>query len=125
MRVTGSDYAGEYQEGTLFGHLLRLWKTAEPPLRGVIDDSELPVFSFAPIAMDWSGAKVSKTLYVRDGAYEYLRGSGMERLREYGKMEGDERQAGIESWRGGAASLRREPEPPSAYLETGTQETSM
>lgn len=32
---------------------------------------------YAPLVVDWSGSKLSKSLYVREGAYKYLLASEM------------------------------------------------
>lgn len=65
---TGSDYAGFYQEQFT-------WRLL-PCLK------EVPIIFYAPQILDWSGAKLSKGLYVKHGAYEYLREAGREYLLE-------------------------------------------
>ncbi|HIG93920.1 MAG: hypothetical protein QT02_C0002G0009 [archaeon GW2011_AR9] len=62
LRVTGSDYAGYYQEQLLY-------KTAS--LLG-ISAHELPTIVYAPLVVDWSGAKLSKSLYLKQNAYKNL-----------------------------------------------------
>lgn len=62
LRVTGSDYAGFYQEQMLYKPASILGHKA----------SELPIILYAPLITDWSGAKLSKSLYVKQGAYQYL-----------------------------------------------------
>lgn len=62
LRITGSDYAGFYQEQLLY-------KTTD--LLGY-SVSNLPMILYAPLVTDWSGAKLSKSLYVKEGAYTYL-----------------------------------------------------
>ena len=62
LRITGSDYAGFYQEQLLY-------KTTD--LLGY-SVSKLPMILYAPLVTDWSGAKLSKSLYVKEGAYTYL-----------------------------------------------------
>jgi len=62
LRVTGSDYAGYYQEELLY-------KTAS--ILG-IPAHKLPTIVYAPLITDWSGAKLSKSLYVKQNAYKYL-----------------------------------------------------
>ncbi|KAL7277588.1 hypothetical protein ACG7TL_008515 [Trametes sanguinea] len=69
MRVTGMDFAGFYQEKLLYRQLLHLKPVAEPPMRDIIG---FPEIVYAPLIIDWSGAKLSKSLYVKSGAYEYL-----------------------------------------------------
>lgn len=62
MRVTGGDYAGFYQEELLY-------KTSA--IVG-FDCSKLPMILYSPQILDWSGAKLSKSLYVKQGAYQDL-----------------------------------------------------
>ena len=62
LRVTGADYAGFYQEELLY-------RTTS--LMGYSID-KLPIILYAPLIVDWSGAKLSKSLYVKHGAYKYL-----------------------------------------------------
>ncbi|CDO72590.1 hypothetical protein BN946_scf184985.g9 [Trametes cinnabarina] len=86
MRLTGMDYAGSYQEQLLHRQLFRLKYIAEPPLRDIID---FPIVFYAPLITDWSGAKLSKSLYVKAGAYEYLEQHGKTYLLEYKRMVKD------------------------------------
>jgi hypothetical protein len=65
IQVTGADYAGFYQEELLWKHVRNRLK-----LRIV----------YAPMIVDWAGSKISKSLYVRKGAYRCLRESGREYL---------------------------------------------
>ncbi|KAK6502455.1 hypothetical protein TWF506_003037 [Arthrobotrys conoides] len=65
VQVKGSDYAGFYAEQMV----LR-------PLQG----SCTPITVYTPLILDWSGAKISKSLYVRPDAYEYLRLSNLSYL---------------------------------------------
>ncbi len=102
MRVTGADYAGPYQESMLFRPLARLAARMRPPLP-LHEDGVWPVFVYAPLITDWSGAKLSKSLYVRAEAYRYLRDSGMDWLLEFRKMteEGRDRTVlyrMVETW---------------------------
>ena len=62
IRVTGADYAGFYQEQLLY-------RVAS--LLG-FQPNTLPIIVYAPLVLDWSGAKLSKSLYVSQGAYDYL-----------------------------------------------------
>ncbi|KAL4932400.1 uncharacterized protein BDV17DRAFT_287924 [Aspergillus undulatus] len=62
IMCTGSDYAGFYQEQLL-------WRLLEGRVDG-------PVICYAPLILDWSGGKLSKSLYVETGAYQYLVDSG-------------------------------------------------
>ncbi|KAI8978239.1 hypothetical protein BD414DRAFT_530620 [Trametes punicea] len=100
MRVTGADYAGFYQERLLFRQLFLLQRSAEPPMRDVIDF--LLVF-YAPLITDWSGVKLSKSLYVEHGAYKYLDERGMAYLLQYKTMvkEGKKREvlfSAVDDW---------------------------
>ena len=62
LRVTGSEYAGFYQEQMLYRCASVLG----------YETKWLPVIVYAPLVLDWSGAKLSKTLYLKDNAYSYL-----------------------------------------------------
>lgn len=62
IRITGSDYAGFYQEELLY-------KVADMLNYNI---QNLPIIIYSPLITDWSGAKLSKSLYVREGAYKYL-----------------------------------------------------
>ena len=59
IRITGADYAGFYQEELLYKIAAML----------DYDVSKLPMIIYCPLITDWSGAKLSKTLYVKHGAY--------------------------------------------------------
>ena len=61
---TGADYAGFYQEQLCY--------------RLVEHQSQLPMIFYAPLILDWSGSKLSKSLYIEEGAYAYLCKSGLE-----------------------------------------------
>ena len=62
IRVTGGDYAGFYQEELLY-KVAAICK---------YDVSKLPIILYCPQILDWSGAKLSKSLYVQEGAYKDL-----------------------------------------------------
>lgn len=62
MRITGSDYAGFYQEELLYKPTSILGYPVD----------KLPVILYTPLVLDWSGAKLSKSLYVKQGAYSDL-----------------------------------------------------
>ena len=62
MRITGSDYAGFYQEELLY----------KPAALLGFPVNELPSILYTPLVLDWSGAKLSKSLYVKEGAYSDL-----------------------------------------------------
>lgn len=62
LRITGSDYAGFYQEELLY----------KPAALLGYPVNELPSILYTPLVLDWSGAKLSKSLYVKEGAYSDL-----------------------------------------------------
>lgn len=62
IRLTGSDYAGFYQEQTLYKAAAALGYSIK----------HLPIIVYAPLVTDWSGAKLSKSLYVKKNAYKDL-----------------------------------------------------
>ena len=62
IRITGGDYAGFYQEELLY-------KTAS--ILGY-EANLLPMIVYCPQILDWSGAKLSKSMYVKEGAYSDL-----------------------------------------------------
>ena len=59
VRVTGTDFAGYYQEQLLWRHGVK------------------SIIIYAPLIFDWSGAKLSKSLYICEGGYTYLRSQGL------------------------------------------------
>ena len=71
--TTGADYAGFYQEQLL-------WRLLDTP-------SIAPVILYAPLLVDWAGSKLSKSLYVKGGAYEYLRSAGMAYVVDFEELE--------------------------------------
>jgi hypothetical protein len=68
IQVKGIDYAGFYTQQLM-------WR----PLMG----SARPVILYSPLILDWSGAKISKSLYVVQHAYEYLHQQGLTYLLSY------------------------------------------
>ncbi|OAX81658.1 hypothetical protein ACJ72_04001 [Emergomyces africanus] len=62
IMCTGSDYAGFYQEQFT-------WRLLKCP-------SNAPIIFYTPLILDWSGVKLSKSMYVKHGAYKYLRDAG-------------------------------------------------
>jgi predicted nucleic-acid-binding Zn-ribbon protein len=62
IRITGSDYAGFYQEELLYKAAAEI----DYPIK------RLPMILYSPLITDWSGAKLSKSLYVKERAYEDL-----------------------------------------------------
>ena len=97
MRVTGSDYTGTYSEQLLWRQLMLFSKT---PGLGTIPP---PVIAYAPLIQDWAGSKLSKSLYVEEGAYEYLKATGMGYMVSFDEMKKQGRDHNIlyrevESW---------------------------
>ncbi|KDR70140.1 hypothetical protein GALMADRAFT_103276 [Galerina marginata CBS 339.88] len=68
IHVTGDDYSGYYQEQLL-------WRN--------IRHEEGLVIVYAPLIVDWSGAKLSKSLYVKSGAYQYLKDDNKDYIISY------------------------------------------
>ena len=62
IRITGNDYSGFYQEELLYKVASMLNYKVE----------YLPMIIYCPLITDWSGAKLSKSLYVKEGAYSDL-----------------------------------------------------
>jgi len=60
--VNGGDWAGMWVQ--------RIYCEAMTGLG--IQFADIPLYMFSPVILDWSGAKLSKTLYLRPGAYDYL-----------------------------------------------------
>ena len=80
IRVTGYDYAGYYQEQLL-------WRYIAP--------GEAPLIVYVPLIIDWSGAKLSKSLYVQSGAYQYLKDQGMDYLVLYQVFKDQKKDLGV------------------------------
>jgi hypothetical protein len=59
LRITGSDYAGFYQEELRYKLASYLG----------CEVHNMSMIFYAPLVLDWSGAKLSKSLYVKKGAY--------------------------------------------------------
>lgn len=59
LRITGSDYAGFYQEELRYKIASYLG----------VDAHRMSMIFYAPLITDWSGAKLSKSLYVQKDAY--------------------------------------------------------
>ncbi|KAF9037895.1 hypothetical protein BDZ89DRAFT_946021 [Hymenopellis radicata] len=76
MRVTGADYSGMYQERLLWSVLMQLRVPIDPPM-----------IVYAPLIVDWAGSKLSKSLYVKKGAYRYLEDKDMHYLLSYDNMK--------------------------------------
>ncbi|CEL10940.1 hypothetical protein ASPCAL14047 [Aspergillus calidoustus] len=62
IMCTGADYAGFYQEQLT-------WRLLQHP-------AHAPIIFYAPLILDWSGAKLSKSLYIKQGGYNYLVDTG-------------------------------------------------
>lgn len=104
VRITGSDYAGMYQEVFLYRPLAG-WSKATGLAAG-----RTPHILYAPLIVDWSGAKLSKSLYVREGGYETMELFGTEALCSFAQLKirfGDD----------GAEGLRRLWEEVQRWLE--------
>lgn len=84
LRVTGADYAGQYQEQLL----LRQW----PHFAGYDGEASRvqrpPIHIYAPLTVDWAGSKLSKSLYVKENAYTYLCDQGLGYLLSLKQMKG-------------------------------------
>lgn len=62
LRITGSDYSGFYQEQTLY----KATSILGYPV------NKLPIIIYSPLVTDWSGAKLSKSIYLKKNAYNDL-----------------------------------------------------
>ena len=62
VMVDGGDWAGTWASSVFFVGTALLGYT---PL-------QMPIRFYAPVICDWSGAKFSKSLYVKSGSYQYL-----------------------------------------------------
>jgi hypothetical protein len=90
IRVTGADYAGTYQEALLYRPLAEWSASTVASVRG-----RTPHILYAPLVVDWSGAKLSKSLYVRAGGYAGMRMLGMEGLLSYRVLRGTVGEVGL------------------------------
>ncbi len=91
IRVTGSDYAGTYQEQLL----TVLWPNGRRKL-AIPSQGRVPNIVYAPLITDWSGAKLSKSLYVKEGGYEVMKLLGSECLCSYAKLKEQYGEKGLE-----------------------------
>jgi len=80
IHVPGADYAGYYQEQLLWRH--------------IAPEEALLIF-YTPLIVDWSGAKLSKSLYVRSGAYQYLKDMDMDYLVSYKAFKEQGKDLGV------------------------------
>ncbi|KAJ6494716.1 hypothetical protein C8R47DRAFT_379829 [Mycena vitilis] len=55
IQISGSDYAGFWQEQMIWRHLAK-------PI----------IIVYCPLILDWSGNKLSKSIYLQQGGYQYL-----------------------------------------------------
>lgn len=111
IRVTGGDYAGTYQEMFLY-RPLAVWSAATGLAAG-----RTPHILYAPVIVDWSGAKLSKSLYVREGAYDVMKVLGTDGLCSFERLRarfGDDGAEGlrriwreVEGWLGSPKKLFR------------------
>lgn len=81
VRITGADYAGTYQEMFLY-RPLAAWSAATGLAVG-----RTPHILYAPLIVDWSGAKLSKSLYVREGGYGAMKLLGTDGLCSYAQLK--------------------------------------
>ncbi|EQL01486.1 hypothetical protein OCS_02802 [Ophiocordyceps sinensis CO18] len=81
VRITGSDYAGTYQEALLLRPLAQ-WSAATGLAVG-----RTPHILYAPLVVDWSGAKLSKGLYVRQGGYDAMEMLGTDGLHSFARLK--------------------------------------
>ncbi|KAK4139814.1 uncharacterized protein C8A04DRAFT_15516 [Dichotomopilus funicola] len=78
VRITGAEYAGNYQEMFLYRPLAAWQATCR--LAKDRAQGRTPHILYAPLIVDWSGAKLSKSLYVAPGGYDGMRELGTDGL---------------------------------------------
>lgn len=81
IRITGADYAGTYQEAFLYRPLAE-WSASTGLAAG-----RTPHILYAPLVVDWSGAKLSKGLYIRQGGYKSMITLGTDELCSYARLK--------------------------------------
>lgn len=81
IEICGSDYAGFWQEQLL-------WRFLSKPI----------LIVYTPLISDWSGSKVSKSLYLQQTVYEYLKKAGQEYLLSYRVLRQEGRDLAV-LWR--------------------------
>lgn len=81
VRITGADYAGMYQEVFLY-RPLAVWSAATGLATG-----RTPHILYAPLIVDWSGAKLSKGLYISGSGYEAMKLLGTDGLCSYVQLK--------------------------------------
>ena len=78
IEICGSDYAGFWQEQLL-------WRLLDQPI----------LIVYTPLITDWSGSKLSKSLYLQEGAYEYLKQAGQEYLLNYQVLKAENKDISL------------------------------
>jgi hypothetical protein len=66
IQICGGDYAG-------FWHEQLLWRHLQKPI----------LIVYTSLIVDWSGSKLSKSLYLKQDAYHYLKEAGQECMLSY------------------------------------------
>ncbi|KAK5993555.1 hypothetical protein PT974_06989 [Cladobotryum mycophilum] len=89
IRITGTDYAGTYQEAFLYRPLAE-WSATTGLAMG-----QTPHILYTPLIVDWSGAKLSKSLYVREGGYDTMKILGTDGLCSYVRLESKHGREGL------------------------------
>ncbi|KAM3451055.1 hypothetical protein MY3296_005562 [Beauveria thailandica] len=99
IRITGSDYAGTYQEFFLYRPLAEWSRSTR------LGSGRTPHTLYAPLVVDWSGVKLSKSLYVCDDGYRAMKVLGMDGVCSYAKLQAEHGEEGlrriwaeVESW---------------------------
>ncbi|ATY62016.1 hypothetical protein A9K55_007099 [Cordyceps militaris] len=99
IRITGADYAGTYQEVFLYRPLVE-WSRSTG-----LGQGRTPHILYAPLVVDWSGAKLSKSLDVGEGGYRTMETLGMGGLCSYANLKSQYGEVGlriiwaeVESW---------------------------
>lgn len=80
IRVTGSDYAGLYKEAFLYRPLAE-WSVVTGHAA-----QRTPHILYSPLVLDWSDAKLTKSLYLQGDSYESMKLFGVYGLVGYCKM---------------------------------------
>lgn len=89
IRITGADYAGTYQEVFLYRPLAE-WSRSTG-----LGQGRTPHILYAPLVVDWSGAKLSKSLYVGEGGYRTMETLGMGGLCSYANLKSQYGEVGL------------------------------
>ncbi|KAI8854805.1 hypothetical protein BC829DRAFT_468334 [Chytridium lagenaria] len=80
VRVTGRIMRGYFRNSFISRHL---------------HEDAFPVTVYSPQIVDWAGSKVSKSLYVKEGAYNYLREQSVDYLLSYRRMKEMGKDVGV------------------------------